>query len=65
MRTLGRLDADLLEPLSLLHWPDDSLNELFDLLVQTTNICILLGRLLVDLHCLHSAVVFGGQCVED
>jgi hypothetical protein len=65
MHTLWRLDADLLEPFSLLHGPDDSLDELLNLLVQTTDICVLLGRLLIDLHRLHSAVVLGGQCVKD
>lgn len=63
--TLGSLDSDLLEALSLLHRPDNSLDQLFNLLVQTTHICVLFRGLLVDLHGLDSAVIFGGQSVKD
>lgn len=65
MLTLWCLDANLLESFSLLHRPDDSLNELFNLLVQASYICIFLCRLLVDLHSLDSAVVLCGQRVKD
>jgi len=65
MCTFGGLDSNLLEALGLLHGPDDSLDQLFNLLVQTTNVGVLFGRLLVDLHGLDSAVVLGGECVEN
>lgn len=64
-RTLGSLDANLLEALGLLHGPDDSLDQLLNLLVQTANVGVLFGRLLVHLHGLDSAVVFGGEGIED
>jgi hypothetical protein len=64
-RTLGCLDADLLEPLGLLHGPHYRLNELLDLLVQTSDIGVLLRWLLVDFHGLDTAVVLGGQGVEN
>lgn len=63
--TFGSLDSDLLESLGLLHGPDNSFNQLFNLLVQTTDICVFLRRLLVNFHCLDSAVVFGRECVEN
>lgn len=58
--TLRRLDANLLEALGFLHGPHYSLDQLFNLFVKTTNICVLLRWLLVDLHRLDSAVVLGG-----
>jgi hypothetical protein len=63
--TLWRLDANLLESFGLLHRPDNSFNELLDLLVQTSNISVLLSWLLVDLHGLDTAVVLGGQGIEN
>lgn len=63
--TLWRLDANLLEPLRLLHGPDDGLDKLLDLLVETTNVRVLLCRLLIDLHGLDSAVVLGRKRVEN
>jgi hypothetical protein len=63
--TLRRLDANLLKAFSLLHGPDDSLYQLFNLLVQASDIGVLLRRLLVDLHGLHAAVILGGQRVQD
>ena len=63
--TLRCLDANLLESLRLLHRPYNSLDQLLNLLVQTTNICVLLRRLLIDLHGLDSAVVFRGKCVQN
>jgi hypothetical protein len=63
--TFGSLDSDLLEALSLLHRPDNSFDQLFNLLVQTTDVGVLFGGLLVDFHGLDSAVVLGGECVEN
>jgi hypothetical protein len=63
--TFGSLDSDLLEALSLLHGPDNSFDQLFNLLVQTTDVGVLFGGLLVDFHGLDSAVVLGGECVEN
>lgn len=57
MRTLRRLDTELREPLSLLHGPHDGLDDLLDLLVQTSDIRVLLRGLLIDLHGLHAVVV--------
>ena len=65
MGTFGSLDSNLLEALGLLHGPDNSLYQLFDLLVQTTNVGVLFGGLLVHFHGLDSAVVLGGECVEN
>ena len=65
MPTLGRLDTDFLEPFGLLHGPDDGLYQLLDLLVQAADVGVLLGGLFVHLHRLDSAVVLGGQGVED
>jgi hypothetical protein len=56
--TFGSFDANLLKALRLLHRPDNGFYKLLDLLVQTTNICVLLCRLLIDLHSLDSAVIF-------
>jgi hypothetical protein len=63
--TFGSLDANLLKPLRLFHGPYHSLDELFDLLVQASNIGVLLCRLLVDLHGLDSAIVFSGKSIQD
>jgi hypothetical protein len=63
--TLGRLDADLFESLCLLHRPYDSLDKLLNLLVQAADVCVLLCRLLIDLHRLDSAVVLCGKSVEN
>ena len=57
--TFGGFDAYLLEPVRLLHRPDDSLNKLLYLLVQSTDICIFLRGLLVNFHSFDSAVIFG------
>lgn len=65
VRTLRGLDTDLLEPIGLLHWPNNSLHQLLDLLVKSTDIGVLLGGFLVDLHGLDSAVVLGGKGIED
>jgi hypothetical protein len=65
MCTFGSLDSNLLEALGLLHGPDDSLDQLFNLLVQTTDVGVLFGGLLVDFHGLNSAVVLGRECVEN
>lgn len=63
--TLGCLDANLLETIRLLHGPDNGLDQLLDLLGQATDVGVLLGRLLVDLHRLDSAVVLCGEGIED
>src|SRR5690242_16089111 len=63
--TFGCLDANLLEPLCLLHGPYNSLHQLFNLLVQTSDISVLLRWLFINLHGLDSAVIFGGQCVQN
>ena len=63
--TLGSFDADLLETICLLHGPDDGLHELFYLLIQTTNVAVLLGGLFIDFHSLDSAIVLSGQGVQD
>lgn len=65
VHTLRCLDADLLEALSLFHWPHDCLHKLLNLFVQPAHVGVLLCRLLVHLHCLDSAVVLRGQCIED
>lgn len=63
--TLWRLDANLLEALGLLHGPHDGLDELLNLLVQPTDVAVLLSRLLVNLHGLDSAIVLCRESVED
>lgn len=65
LHTLGSFDSNLLKTLSLLHGPNNGLDKLFDLLVETADVSVLLCRLLVHLHSLDSAVVFGWQGVED
>jgi hypothetical protein len=65
IHTLGSLDSNLLETLSLLHGPDDSFDQLFNLLVQTTNVGVLFGGLLVNFHGLDSAVVLCGECIKN
>jgi len=65
LRTFGSLDSNLLETLGLLHGPDNSLYQLFNLLVQTTDVGVLFGGLFVDFHGLDSAVVLGGESVEN
>lgn len=64
VHTLGRLDADLLEPLRLLHGPYNGLDQLVNLLVEATDIRVLLGRLLINLHGLDPAVVLGRERVQ-
>lgn len=55
--TFRSFDANLLEEISLLHGPDDSLHKLFDLFVQSSNIGVLLCRLLVHFHGFDSTVI--------
>ena len=64
-QTLGRADTKFLEPLFLRHWEHDSLNKLLDLLIKTTDIRVLLLRLLVDLHSLDSRIVVRRQLLID
>jgi hypothetical protein len=52
--TLRSLDANLLKTLGLLHWPHNGFHELLNLLVEPSNICVLLRRLLVHFHSLDS-----------
>ena len=63
--TLGCFDADFLEPLGFLHGPYDGFHQLLNLLVQASNIRVLLCWLLIHFHGLHSAVILGRQCIED
>eukprot|EP00037_Helgoeca_nana_P025280 m.274576 g.274576 ORF g.274576 m.274576 type:complete len:377 (+) comp26901_c1_seq1:1639-2769(+) len=53
------------ETLLVLERQYDCLDQLFDLLVQPTNVGVHFLWLLVDLHRLHSRVVLGGQRVQD
>jgi hypothetical protein len=65
IHTFGSLNSNLLEALSLFHGPDNSFDQLFNLLIQTANVGVLFGGLLIDFHGLDSAVVLCGECVED
>lgn len=65
VHTLRGFDANLLEALSLLHRPDNSLNQLLNLFVQASDVRVLFRGLLVNLHCLHSAVVLRGQGIKN
>lgn len=55
--TLGRSDADRLELLGMGHRKHNRLAQLLDLLSQATNVTVLLGRLLIDLHRFDAGVV--------
>lgn len=63
--TLGRLDSQRLELLGLLHGQDNSLHQLLNLLVQSSDIGVAVCGLLVYLHRLDPRVVLGGQGVEN
>ena len=65
VHTFRRLDTDLGEALGFLHRPDNSFNEFFNLLIQPTNIRILLRRLLIHLHRLNPRIIFRRKSVED
>jgi hypothetical protein len=63
--TFWRFNTDLLEFLSLLHRPYYGFHKLFNLLVQASNIGVLLSRLLVHFHRLHTAVIFGREGIQN
>mmetsp|Transcript_99148 Transcript_99148/g.300955 ORF Transcript_99148/g.300955 Transcript_99148/m.300955 type:complete len:210 (+) Transcript_99148:1637-2266(+) len=59
-----RRDSDGLKTLLVRHWQHDGLDQLLDLLVQATDVTVLVGWPLVNLHGLHPRVVLGRQLVK-
>lgn len=55
--TLRRSNTDSIESILVSHGKNDSLDKFLNLFVETTNICVLFSRSLVDLHRLDSGVI--------
>ena len=59
------MDTDVFELCFVCHGQDDGFHQLLDLLVQTTDVRVLLCGPGVHLHRLHPRVVLGGELLQD
>jgi hypothetical protein len=64
-RTLAALDSQRLELVCLLHRKYNRLDQLLNLLIQSSNVRIRIRRFLIHLHRLDPRIVLGRQRIED